>query len=380
VKSYRTFLIVFLGLLAIYVIAELNRPAEIDWTVTLQKGDTNPYGAYILYNRLKDVFPTSSIVSLREPAYNLLHDKEARQAAYFIIAPTFGGAETDVHELLRFAEDGNFVFLSAAKISKPLMDTLGLDRDNINSLFNDSTALNFVNPALRTDSNYRYKKFTVDDWFGKLNKRDSTTVLGTTQLNKPDFVRINVGKGAFFVHAAPLVFSNYFMLYNNNQEYAAKALSYIPADTKTIYWDEYYKMGRSGPSTPLRFFLSNEWLRWALRLTIFGFILYIFVEMKRRQRVIPVIEPLKNTTLDFVKTVSSVYLSQKDNRSIADNKIQYWLQHIRQRYYLQTNELNSEFVGLLSKKSTVPEAIIQNIIDAIAGIHMSHSVTDRNLL
>jgi hypothetical protein len=56
-----------------------------------------------------------------------------------------------------------------------------------------------------------------------------------------------------------------------------------------------------GASTPLRFFLTNDFLRWALRLSVFGLILYILFEMKRRQRVIPVITPLRNSTVRFCK-------------------------------------------------------------------------------
>ena len=38
--------------------------------------------------------------------------------------------------------------------------------------------------------------------------------------------------------------------------------------------------------------------------------------MKRKQRIIPVIEPLKNSTVDFVHTVASVYFNAKDNWNI----------------------------------------------------------------
>jgi hypothetical protein len=368
-------------LLIVYVIAELNRPQPLNWKITLSNEDKNPYGAYILFNSLKDVFPSSSIVSLREPAYNLLHDKDVQNAAYIVLSPTFGASVADVKELLQFAEQGNHVFISSMKTSKLIMDTLGLEeKQYITLLSGDSTSLNFVNPALRAPSNYGYKRFSVDEYFSKLEKDDSTTVLGITQKSDPDFVKVSIGTGAFYIHSAPLTFSNYSMLTRNNYEYVAKALSYIPASVNTVYWDEYYKLGRSGPTTPLRFFLSNEWLGWALRLTIAALIIYVLFEMKRRQRIIPVIEPLRNTTLDFVKTVSAVYLSQKDNRSIAHNKIQYWLHYIRQRYYLQTNELNEEFVSLLSKRSGVDENEIKKILTLIQDVQTNYSITDRMLL
>ncbi len=380
-KSYKRFVITFFVLLIVYVIAELNRPQPLNWNITLTKEDKNPYGAYILFNRLKDVFPASDIISLREPAYNFLHDKNINNAAYMVLAPVFGAGETDINELLVFAEQGNYVFISSLKASKLLMDTLGLTRNQyITLLTGDSTSLNFVNPALKANTNYGYKRFSVDEYFSKLEKDDSTTVLGRTHKSDPNFIKVQIGKGAFYIHSAPLVFSNYSMLTRNNYEYVEKAFSYIPSSVKTIYWDEYYKLGRTGPTTPLRFFLSNEWLRWALRLTIIALIIYVLVEMKRRQRIIPVISPLRNTTLGFVKTVSAVYLSQKDNRSIAHNKVQYWLHYIRQRYYLPTNELNEEFKNLLSKKSGVDESDIEKVLTLVKDVQTSYNVTDRMLL
>jgi hypothetical protein len=380
-RSYRIFVMVFFSLLVLYIIAELNRPKPIDWSVTLSKEDKNPYGAFILFDRLKDVFPASNIVSEREPVYNLFHEKEITNSALILIAPVFGGAEPDVKELLKFAEKGNYVFLSSFKASTLLMDTLGLRRQEFSAfLTNDSTSLNFVNPYLKAARNYQYKKLTVDAWFSDLNKRDSTTILGITHIGKPDFLKIKVGNGAFFVHAAPLCFSNYYMEFNNDHEYVAKALSYIPKDVNTVYWDEYYKLGRTGATTPLRFFLNNEWLRWALRITIVGFILFALVEMKRRQRIIPVIAPLRNTTLDFVQTVAGVYLGQKDNKNIAENKFQYWLHYIRQRYYLQTNDLSEDFVQLLAKKSGVDEEAIQQILQLFNQIVASERISDKTLL
>lgn len=380
-KSYRTFLIIFGLLLTVYIVAELNRPQPIDWTVTLSKDDKNPYGAYVLYDRLKDVFPTSSIIAQREPIYNTLHNQDIQHAAYIVVAPFFGAAETDVKELLKFVHKGNYVFLSADKINKKLMDTLGLERQDFAELFSkDSTSLNLVNPVLKADTNYRFKKFAVDETFSSLNKDDSTVILGVTHNNKPNFIKVNIGEGAFFVHAAPLSFSNYFMLFNNNNQYVAKAMSYLPKDVQTIYWDEYYKQGRSGPATPLRFFLGNEWLRWALRISIAGMILFVLVEMKRRQRIIPVIQPLRNTTLDFVRTVAAVYFGQKDNRSIANNKFHYWMQHVRSRYYVQTNVLDEAFVKMLSKKSGVEEQQIQQIVDIYDEVRSSRNITDGMLL
>lgn len=380
-KSYWKFILTFVVLLLVYILAELNKPQPLNWNITLTAKDKNPNGAYILFRELKNIFRGSDIITSREPAYNLFHNKQVTGAAYIVIAPVFGAAEPDVKELLEFAARGNHVFVSALRTSKLLSDTLGLEKkEYAGFLPGDSTSLNFVNPALQAQHNYRYKRFTVDQYFSRLEKPDSTLILGVTNRSHPDFVRVRVGRGAIYVHAAPLVFSNYAMLTGKNYEYAAKALSYLPQSVSAVYWDEYYKLGRTGARTPLRFFLNDTWLGWALRLTIIALVLYVLFEMKRRQRIIPVITPLRNTTLDFVKTVSAVYLAKKDNRSVAKNKIQYWMQFVRQRYYLQTNTLDDQFIALLSRRSGNSEESIREIVGRIEEIENNPQVEDRLLL
>jgi hypothetical protein len=55
-KSLRIYLIVAGLLLTIYIIAQVNRPKAVDWKITLNSKEKTPYGDYILYNRLGDLF------------------------------------------------------------------------------------------------------------------------------------------------------------------------------------------------------------------------------------------------------------------------------------------------------------------------------------
>lgn len=379
-KTNRTFILIFAGLLVLYIIAELNQPKHFDWTPTLRDNDKNPFGAFIPYAELKQIFTKAHILSHNIPVYNVLHNKYETSSAYIFLEQQFQPGRPDRDELLQYVENGNTVFLSSFYIDKKLLDTLGLKLESFASLIDkDSTTINFVNPALKSGGNYTFKRSMIDGYFKELKKKDSTVVLGITQDSLPDFVKVQYGKGYFLLHAAPLCFSNYFMLYKNNHDYIAKALSYISPDITTLHWDEYYKEGREEPGTPLRFFLSNTFLTWALWLTVTAFLVFVLFEMKRRQRVIPVIEPLRNTTLDFVETVSSVYYSQHDNSSIAKKKIQFWFDHIRQHYFISTQTTDDTFVQQLERKSGVPKEAIEIILTNIKQAEEQSSVSDELL-
>jgi hypothetical protein len=243
----------------------------------------------------------------------------------------------------------------------------------------DSTSINFVNPALKAAENYTFLKGTIDQYFSKIDTAKAT-ILSTNNKGKPVFVKVPYGQGAFFVHTAPLCFSNYFMLFRDNASYTAKALSYIPAEVTKIYWDEYNKMGPEGEQTPLRFFLGNEYLRWALRISLIGLLLYVLFEMKRRQRIIPVMTPLKNSTLDFVRTVAGVYFNEKDNKGVADNKITYFLEFVRNRFYLGTQTMDEEFIEQLHRKSGVDKEEVAVLVNQIIAVSEQPNVTDDMLL
>jgi hypothetical protein len=380
VKRNRTFILIFVALLVVYIVAQLNQPKHFDWTPTLRDNDKNPFGTFIPYTELKQIFAKAHVQSHKIPAFNVLHNKYETNSAYIFLESQFEPGKTDIDALLQYVDDGNTVFLSSFYIEKNLLDTLGVKMEPFATLIGkDSTSVNFVNPFLKAKENYTFKRSMIDGYFRELKKKDSTLVLGITQDSLPDFVRVQYGKGYFLLHAAPLCFSNYFMLYKNNHDYIGKALSYISPNVTTLHWDEYYKAGREGPDTPLRFFLSNTFLTWALWLTITAFVVFIFFEMKRRQRIIPIIEPLRNTTLDFIETVSSVYYSQQDNNSIARKKIQFWFDHLRQRYYISTQNTDDTFVQQLVRKSGVSKELIEKILANIRSVEAQAPVTIEQL-
>lgn len=379
-KGYRRFIIAFVLVLALYIVAEMNRPKPVDWVVSLSKDQKSPYGSYILYHQLKDLFPQAAIQSYRQPVYNQVNNYTDSNTAYLLVEPSVEFSKDDLNELLNYAVSGNYVFISASNFSKALTDTL---KFTVSRRFEvagkDSTTINFTNPLLRASKDYGFTAMTLDPYFKKIDTLH-TVVLGNNHLKDINFIKIPYGDGAFFVHAAPLCFSNYFMLTGNNAEYTAKALSYLPKNVKQVYWDEFYKLGPEGSTSPLRFILNNAWLRWAFRISVLAILLFVFFEMKRKQRVIPVIEPPRNSSLDFVQTVGSVYFNQHDNKNIALKKINYFMEFVRSQFYLSTNHFDDVFVQTLAKKSGVGENECRQLVNLIYEINESPQITDQALV
>jgi hypothetical protein len=214
------------------------------------------------------------------------------------------------------------------------------------------------------------------------DKFDTTraVVLGMNNHGMANFIRMDIGKGHLFLHAVPLVFSNFFLLRGNNREYVEKMLSYLPGDAEYLYWDEYYKIGRGGSSTPLRVILTKPELKWAYLVALFSMILFMVFQSRRRQRVIPVIPPVVNNTVDFVETVSHVYLNDHNHRNIALKKITYLFEHIRSRFFLNTQMIDDLFAEKLSQKSGMPLPETKSMVELIQYVRVEEKISDQHLL
>ena len=109
-------------------------------------------------------------------------------------------------------------------------------------------------------------------------------------------------------------------------------------------------------------------------------LIFVLYEVKRRQRVIPVIEPLANSTLGFVNVVGQVYYEQRNNANIAQKKIIYLLESLREDYRVKTNKLDEEFIGTLNSKLNIDRATATDLVRFIKNIDSQGYVSDGELI
>jgi hypothetical protein len=82
-----------------------------------------------------------------------------------------------------------------------------------------------------------------------------------------------------------------------------------------------------------------------------GLLLLVLFMAKREQRIIKVIKPLKNTSIEFTRTIGDLYFQHKDFTNIITKKITYFMELVRSRYHLSTQILDEEFITKLAHKS-----------------------------
>jgi hypothetical protein len=110
---------------------------------------------------------------------------------------------------------------------------------------------------------------------------------------------------------------------------------------------------------------SLKYAWWLLLLTI---VLYVFVAAKRAQRPIPVLEVKSNTSLEFVRMISSLHYVNGNHMDMAKKKMKYFLYFIRSRYGIHETNFTSETVTKLAEKSKVDRQYIADIINQYHGI------------
>jgi hypothetical protein len=370
-----------------------DKRRRLDERISFRKKDKIPYGSFVAYENLKHLFPESDIsVNDQAPGYwDSLSNYDGGQALV-IISPIFYADEFEMKKMIRFAENGNDVFISAAVVSEEAKDIIkcSISYPDMYDLFSnqvielDTLKVSLADPPFLKRYNYVYPGKRLASHFYKIDS-STTTVLGSGNGGNTNFIHLKAGQGNLYLHLAPMAFSNYFLLRGKNMEYYEDVLSVISPKKKTIVWDEYYLQKKTsgknseGNSKWLKSLFGYREFKWGLLVAIFTLLLYVLLEMRRKQRYIPVITKPRNDSLDFVKTIGRLYYDRGDHTNLCRKMSAYFLEHVRNRYKLSTTEMNEEFIKNLQFKTGVDEPEIRNIVFFIRDMESAQVISDHQL-
>ncbi len=365
-------------LLLVYLIAQYNKPTPIDWTPTYSKEDKIPYGTYLLHQRINDILPGSTVMVRQKPIFNVFLEEKVKPGNYLIIAGAVNLDRYDFKKLVEYMKTGNQVFIATYYLGNFLNDTLKTKINSEIKIKASRSALHFTNPGLNPKKQYSFERDIGNQYFSKFDTARAV-VLGMNSKGNSTFIKYSYGKGALYLMSSPQFFTNYNLINSDGAEYAAKSLSYLNTGG-TLMWDEFSSKGPLGENSKLRVFLKYPELRWAYYIALFSLVTFILFEIKRRQRIIPVLDPLQNTTVEFVNVVGQVYYERKDHKNLADKKIAYLMEHIRSVYRLNTNLIDQEFIENLSNKTEIELTAITNLLQMIKRYSDAATITDKQLI
>ncbi|MFT3702331.1 MAG: hypothetical protein QM802_08180 [Agriterribacter sp.] len=368
---------------------------SFDQRITLNKKDKIPYGSYVAYSQLPHLFPHAKIaVNKKEPGYweDSVVKYNGQHQAMIILNKDFNASYEDLKELFQFVSNGNDVFISSYDLSRTAQEFFHLNLsygDAGYDMYGDSQGMDTLelslthppfyekpNPFIYPGRKYYSHFNTFDSVMSYVMERsfDSSIVL----------LRIRAGEGNFFIHTAPLAFSNYFLLHKENINHYNQLLSVLDPEATKVIWDEYFlykpvETGDKDPS-PLRVLMEQPSFRMALLTALAGIIIFILLGLKRRQRIIPVITPVKNDSLEFVKTIGRLYFQKRNNKNLCQKMGVYFTEYVHNQYKMNTGSMDKDFVARLSQKSGSSSQTIQSIADYISFLQETPAVHDQQVI
>jgi hypothetical protein len=347
-------------------------------------------GGYVAYHYLNSLFNYGVTDVINKSFSKIRYDINYSNSLYIIVAKAVFMNRQDVESMMNYVGNGNILFISAEYIDQKLIDTLGIDISfDFTSFFGTSEYQmekkdTWLSLAHEIPYNAKKYGFYFTPFDNRIISHDTsvTQVLGYNHNRDPNFIAMDYGQGKFIFHTAPAAFSNYFLLTGNNKEYLEKSFSYFNAETGSVYWDNYYRLRRSSDEdfSISGFFRKHSQLFYAFLLVLALLLIFLAFGGKRRQRFVPERIPPSNSTVSYTETIGRLYLQKKDNRNIAMKMFAYFLEQVRNNYYLNTQVLNNDFAEALSRKSGVPESKVKQLLRMMDETDHADSISDLRLL
>jgi hypothetical protein len=354
---------------------------------TFSKKDKNPFGSYVFYNQVEQLFNHNDVHSENENFETVWQQISDTGSLYISISKNLFLSEAGQKAMLNFVSSGNSLFIASENIDSTLLDTLGCKLEPGNTYNETLAKMQYTSVTMDTamyDEAGAYFYYPLASHF-KNYDTSITTVLGTNETGKPDFIEVFYGKGRFYLHCEPRALSNYFLLQKKNYQYLQNIFAFTNTIPEHVYWDDYYNKRNYPPSeqagkSGIQLLMQYPATAGAFWLVLLLLALYILFGGKRRQRIVETITPNTNTTVAFTETMAHLYLQKKDNRNIAGKMIMYFQEHIRKQYYLNISQVNDDFIITLSRKSNVPKEVTEALFQSINLVHNSIEISDDQLL
>lgn len=355
-KTFKIYAVIFIVVMIILVLFEANKTERTDWRKNFDINQKSPFGLFVFNNEVNTLFK-NKIKKTSETPYD--YYKTDKKSHNILIV------EEDIdkeswHKILDQVSDGSDAMLIVSEMPKEISDSIGYYDSQIS--FEDENVLKLTDKTFTNDF-IHLDKFPSGRGFTFI--KPGVEVLGKTieknNTDQANFIKIKFGKGKIYVHCEPLFITNYYLLKRGNARYAQDVFSYLD-DRETIWFVE---NDAKVSQFFLRFILSKPALKYAWWVLLGGLVLFIFFNAKRKQRIVPIIEPLKNTSVDFVKSIGNLYLQEGDFHDMMAKKAQYFLNKVRMDLLIDTQHLDAEFAKKLHLKTGKPMEMIDEAIHLI---------------
>ena len=341
----------------ILALLEVNKKETTDWRKNFDINEKSPFGLFVFNNEAKDLFK-GKLKKIDQTPYDYYNSHKGK--AHNIVVIEHEIDKESWNKILDQVSKGSDAMLIVSRMPKEISDSIGYYDSDIS--FAEENVLKLTDKKYQNDF-IHLDKFPSGRGFSYI--KPQIEILGKTvekeNTDQVNFIKTKFGKGTIYVHCEPLFLTNYYLLKPGNSKYAQDVFSYLQ-DKETLWFVD-------GNTKVSRFFmrvvLSNPALKYAWWVFLGGLVLFIFFNAKRKQRIVPVMEPLRNTSVDFVKSIGNLYLQEGDFHDMMAKKSQYFLNKVRMDLLIDTQNLDMEFAKKLQLKTGKSIEMIEEAITLI---------------
>ena len=377
------------GFLVFVFLLEWNAPSKFVWEPTFNHYDKQPFGCAVFDSLMMKSTPAGYEVTRKTIAQLEREGYGKKPHAFLIQTDRFNPSATDIRSLDRLLKAGNKVFIATSDIEPDsLYPDLQISINGQNVFSPMEVKASIANQSIPYDTlvfprqlPYQEKEYHVYsamtgnsvavegnvtcDTLVKcwVSEEESDSTEGPWV---PRVVKIKRGKGELFVSCDPLLMTNYGILDTQINGLIFRLMSQFRG-LPIIRTEAYGPETEFETNTPLRFWLQNEPLRWAIYLTLGGLLLFCTFYARRRQRVIPVVEEPANRSLEFVKLIGTLYHQKHINRDLLQKKYSYFGETLRRMTMIDVEDIESrkENIAQIAIRTGMPEAEVRMIFDRV---------------
>jgi len=321
----------------------------VDWEKYYNTSKKTPYGLYIFKEELQNLKNGFNAVELvkqenmldyfNERDYTFVDEFDyiLNQSALYINYECKLNSASITALLNSYIYFGNHALLIAHKLPEELYAAENIRVKETTSSFEN------VHFSLENSNNiYKLDQIEYLEYF-EFENSERVMPLGYLTTSSGDqlcnFLAFQYGEGIVFLHTTPELFTNYALLKENNSNYMAQVLSNLN-NTELIYFADYTEVAEYNT---LSYIMQQPGLKAAWYLLWLILLLFVFTQLKRMQRIIPVINEKENYTVMYAKRIAQFNLLQKNYNGLIETQILLVLDKLRSEHRMDTSLINDDF-------------------------------------
>lgn len=370
---------IYFALAALFVLLlQFYFPNPINWKRNFNTQSKDPYGLYVFNRELPQLLSGQKLERTALSPYEFLTTNEeisAEETTFLMIENHRSFDETSFKSVLEKVKNGADLVIANEQLHGNyynLLDSLELKRYNIHT-----NKLYFVHKGFSKDT------LEIRDTYHNIfqvKKPENHQVIAKFD-NDLSFISTKYGKGTVYLSTTPILLTNYYLL-NEKNDFSSFAEGFASVlHKKHIVWFDANHPGFvPDDQSILRVLFKHKSLRFAWYTLMLGLILYVIFYGKRKQRIVPLTEPVKNTSVEYIETVGNLYFQENNHTQLIDKQIKYTLYFIRSEWHIPTQTIDEEFRKRLQQKTQAEEQIIKEFTDFIHHFDLQRKYSQNDLL